>query len=75
MTSEPTKNVPSTVTAPQAETVESTELTVVVDDLLDSLQSKFASVSSEIYDKIEAMSRRLDAMEASLQGGSGGGGK
>jgi heat shock factor-binding protein 1 len=47
----------------------------VVDDLLDSLQSKFASVSSEIYDKIEAMSRRLDAMEASLQGGSGGGGK
>ncbi|KAF8538125.1 hypothetical protein BDD12DRAFT_885986 [Trichophaea hybrida] len=76
MTSEPTKNVPSPSPAPPAETVESSELTAVVDDLLDSLQSKFASVSSEIYDKIEAMSRRLDAMEASLQGGgsSGGGG-
>jgi heat shock factor-binding protein 1 len=46
----------------------------VVDDLLDSLSGKFANVSKEIYDKIEAMSRRLDAMEASLQQGTGTGG-
>lgn len=44
------------------------ELTAVVDELLDSLSTKFASVSSEIFEKIEAMSKRLDAMEASLQG-------
>ncbi|KAI5853088.1 hypothetical protein DFP73DRAFT_535076 [Morchella snyderi] len=43
------------------------ELTAVVDELLDSLSTKFASVSSEIFEKIEAMSKRLDAMEASLQ--------
>jgi predicted Zn-ribbon and HTH transcriptional regulator len=35
--------------------------------LLENLSTKFASVSKEIYDKIEAMSKRLDAMEASLQ--------
>ena len=46
---------------------EASELTAVVDDLLDSLSAKFASVSSEIYEKIEAMSRRLDAMEQGLQ--------
>lgn len=43
------------------------ELTAVVDDLLESLSTKFASVSTEVYGKIEAMSKRLDAMEASLQ--------
>ncbi|KAL0635005.1 hypothetical protein Q9L58_006034 [Maublancomyces gigas] len=47
------------------------ELTAVVDELLDSLSTKFASVSSEIFEKIEAMSKRLDAMETSLQQGSG----
>lgn len=43
------------------------ELTAVVDDLLNSLSAKFASVSSEIFEKIEAMSKRLDQMEAQLQ--------
>jgi heat shock factor-binding protein 1 len=38
-----------------------------VDDLLNSLSTKFASVSSEIFEKIEAMSKRLDQMEATLQ--------
>ncbi|KAG0644310.1 heat shock factor binding protein 1 [Tuber brumale] len=45
----------------------STELTAVVDDLLNSLSTKFASVSSEIFEKIEAMSKRLDQMETQLQ--------
>ena len=39
----------------------------MVDELLDGLSSKFASVSSEIYGKIEAMSKRLDEMEESLK--------
>ncbi|PWW76676.1 hypothetical protein C7212DRAFT_319522 [Tuber magnatum] len=43
------------------------ELTAVVDDLLNSLSTKFASVSSEIFEKIEAISKRLDQMEAQLQ--------
>jgi len=43
------------------------ELTAVVDDLLNSLSTKFASVSSEIFEKIEAMSKRLDQMETQLQ--------
>ncbi|KAI5843689.1 heat shock factor binding protein 1 [Tricharina praecox] len=52
--------------------IDNTSLDAVVDDLLDSLSSKFASVSSEIYEKIEAMSKRLDAMENSLQQQAGG---
>lgn len=43
------------------------ELTAVVDDLLNSLSTKFASVSTEILGKIDAMSTRLDAMEAALK--------
>jgi len=46
---------------------DNTSLDAVVDELLDGLNRKFASVSLEIYEKIEAMSRRLDAMESSLQ--------
>jgi len=42
------------------------ELTAVVDDLLDSLSAKFASVSTEIFEKMDAMSKRLDALEAAL---------
>ncbi|KAI5807014.1 hypothetical protein EDC01DRAFT_637830 [Geopyxis carbonaria] len=71
MTSE--SSTPSTTPAAAAgndsttSTDNAPDLTAVVDDLLDSLSSKFASVSSEIFEKIEGMSRRLDAMEQTLQ--------
>ncbi|RPB29869.1 hypothetical protein L211DRAFT_47634 [Terfezia boudieri ATCC MYA-4762] len=39
------------------------ELSAVVDDLLDNLSKKFVTVSLEIYEKMDAMSKRLDAME------------
>ncbi|KAI9850065.1 MAG: hypothetical protein M1838_006145 [Thelocarpon superellum] len=45
------------------------ELTAVVDELLDSLSSKFSSVSSEIFNKMDDMSRRLDSLEETLQNG------
>ncbi|KAK7746602.1 hypothetical protein SLS62_009323 [Diatrype stigma] len=44
----------------------SDELTVVVEDLLNSLSSKFAGVSSEIFAKMDEMSKRLDSLEAAL---------
>ncbi|KAI1076047.1 heat shock factor binding protein 1-domain-containing protein [Whalleya microplaca] len=43
------------------------ELTVVVEELLNSLSNKFTSVSSEIFAKMDEMSRRLDNLEAALQ--------
>ncbi|KAI9856523.1 MAG: hypothetical protein M1813_008901 [Trichoglossum hirsutum] len=43
------------------------ELTAVVDELLNSLSSRFSSVSSEIFSKMDEMSRRLDSLEANLQ--------
>ncbi|KAI9759228.1 MAG: hypothetical protein M4579_002516 [Chaenotheca gracillima] len=47
------------------------ELTVVVDELLNSLSTKFASVSSEMFSKMDEMSRRLDSLETALQSGEG----
>ncbi|KAB8296045.1 hypothetical protein EYC80_008853 [Monilinia laxa] len=43
------------------------ELSLVVDELLNSLSNKFAGVSSEIFAKMDEMSRRLDNLEATLQ--------
>ncbi|KAK6954714.1 hypothetical protein Daesc_004682 [Daldinia eschscholtzii] len=45
----------------------SDELTTVVEELLNSLSSKFDGVSSEIFAKMDDMARRLDNLEASLQ--------
>ncbi|KAI1326810.1 heat shock factor binding protein 1-domain-containing protein [Xylariaceae sp. FL0255] len=45
----------------------SDELTAVVEELLNSLSNKFASVSSEMFTKMDEMSRRLDNLEAALQ--------
>ncbi|KAH8790174.1 heat shock factor binding protein 1-domain-containing protein [Hyaloscypha finlandica] len=47
----------------------SAELSAVVDELLNSLSNKFAGVSSEIFAKMDEMSRRLDNLEATLQSG------
>jgi len=48
------------------------ELSAVVDELLNSLSNKFAGVSSEIFAKMDEMSRRLDNLEATLQNGAEG---
>ncbi|PMD59017.1 uncharacterized protein K444DRAFT_531338, partial [Hyaloscypha bicolor E] len=50
----------------------SAELSAVVDELLNSLSNKFAGVSSEIFAKMDEMSRRLDNLEATLQSGAEG---
>lgn len=42
------------------------ELTAAVEELLNSLSNKFAGVSSEIFAKMDEMSRRLDNLEAAL---------
>ncbi|KAF2646083.1 hypothetical protein P280DRAFT_415025 [Massarina eburnea CBS 473.64] len=51
----------------------SNELAQVVDDLMTQLTSKFSTVSSEILAKMDDMSRRLDNLEATIQGGDGKG--
>jgi len=43
------------------------ELSAVVDELLNSLTTKFNSVSSQIFSKLDDMSKRLDNLEATLQ--------
>ncbi|KAI1312806.1 heat shock factor binding protein 1-domain-containing protein [Xylaria venustula] len=45
----------------------SDELTIQVEELLNSLSSKFTTVSSEIFAKMDEMSRRLDNLEAALR--------
>ncbi|CAN8095571.1 unnamed protein product [Discula destructiva] len=42
------------------------ELTQQLDDLLNTLSNKFAGVSSEIFAKMDEMSRRIDNLEAAL---------
>jgi len=46
-----------------------TDLSAAVDDLLNSLSNKFASMSSEIFAKMDEMTRRLDNLEAKLMAG------
>ncbi|EAT82326.1 hypothetical protein HBI56_090720 [Parastagonospora nodorum] len=49
----------------------SVELAQVVDDLLSQLNTKFSTISSELLSKMDDMSRRLDNLEATIQGGEG----
>ncbi|KAL2288706.1 hypothetical protein FJTKL_03394 [Diaporthe vaccinii] len=42
------------------------ELTQQLDELLNTLSNKFAGVSSEIFAKMDEMSRRIDSLEAAL---------
>ncbi|KAK8001930.1 hypothetical protein PG991_014152 [Apiospora marii] len=39
----------------------------VLEELLNSLSNKFAGVSSEIFAKMDEMSRRLDNLESALK--------
>ncbi|KAL1891527.1 hypothetical protein Sste5346_007619 [Sporothrix stenoceras] len=43
------------------------DLTAQLDDLLNTVSNKFAGVSSEIFAKMDEMSRRLDNLEAQLK--------
>ncbi|KAI5461222.1 heat shock factor binding protein 1-domain-containing protein [Mariannaea sp. PMI_226] len=43
------------------------DVSAAVEELLNSLSNKFAGVSSEIFAKMDEMSRRLDNLEAALQ--------
>ncbi|KAL1891376.1 hypothetical protein Cpir12675_004990 [Ceratocystis pirilliformis] len=42
------------------------DLNAAVEELLNSLSNKFAGVSSEIFAKMDEMSRRLDSLETAL---------
>ncbi|KAA8567836.1 hypothetical protein EYC84_008291 [Monilinia fructicola] len=65
----PNPNRMSTIstTSGTTDTSATAELSLVVDELLNSLSNKFAGVSSEIFAKMDEMSRRLDNLEATLQ--------
>ncbi|KXX80915.1 Heat shock factor-binding protein 1 [Madurella mycetomatis] len=62
----PPNNEPSTPQANNTSDDARAELTVQLEDLLNTLSNKFAGVSSEIFAKMDEMSRRLDNLEAQL---------
>jgi heat shock factor-binding protein 1 len=69
-----------TLTSPSQSKSESSdkateELSVVIDDLLNQLGTKFSTISEELLGKMDEMSRRLDSLEAAIQAGKGGEGK
>ncbi|KAB5575767.1 heat shock factor binding protein 1-domain-containing protein [Coniochaeta sp. 2T2.1] len=43
------------------------ELAAHIDELLNTLSNKFSGVSSEIFAKMDEMSRRIDHLEAQLK--------
>ncbi|KYK58678.1 hypothetical protein DCS_05695 [Drechmeria coniospora] len=45
----------------------SADVNAAVEELLSSLSDKFASISSEIFAKMDEMSRRIDGLESALQ--------
>lgn len=49
----------------------SAELAAVVDDLLNQLNTKFTTISSDLLSKMDDMSRRLDNLESQIQAGDG----
>ncbi|KAH8702759.1 heat shock factor binding protein 1-domain-containing protein [Phaeosphaeriaceae sp. PMI808] len=61
----------SDATSPNSNTDSSGELAAVVDELLSQLNTKFSTISSELLSKMDDMSRRLDNLEATIQGGDG----
>jgi len=58
----------NTNTAPASENSDDVraELTAHIDDLINMLSNKFAGVSSEIFAKMDEMSRRIDDLESQL---------
>ncbi|KAL8305350.1 hypothetical protein RB601_009588 [Gaeumannomyces tritici] len=67
MSSNNDNNDPSQTTQQNSEAEDARgELTAQLEDLLNTLSNKFAGVSSEIFAKMDEMSRRLDNLEAQL---------
>ncbi|UNI18986.1 hypothetical protein JDV02_005212 [Purpureocillium takamizusanense] len=61
--------LPNTTTlteTPQSSESTNADVSAAVEDLLNTLSNKFASVSSEIFAKMDEMSRRLDNLESAL---------
>ncbi|KEY69766.1 hypothetical protein S7711_03746 [Stachybotrys chartarum IBT 7711] len=61
-------DLPSNNTGDQTEPAEDprADVNAAVEELLNTLSNKFAGVSSEIFAKMDEMSRRLDSLEAAL---------
>jgi heat shock factor-binding protein 1 len=61
-------NPDSSIIEPQNKTTDEArpDVTAAVDELLNTLTTKFAQVSSEIFNKMDDMSRRIDKLEAEL---------
>ncbi|KAK3378451.1 hypothetical protein B0H63DRAFT_247768 [Podospora didyma] len=64
MESNPDSSAASQATSPSDDA--RAELTAQLEELLNTLSNKFAGVSSEIFAKMDEMSRRLDNLEAQL---------
>jgi len=56
----------SDISEPNAPETPSSDVTAAVEELLNTLSNKFAGVSSEIFAKMDEMSRRLDSLETAL---------
>ncbi|KAH7318608.1 heat shock factor binding protein 1 [Stachybotrys elegans] len=48
-----------------------TDVAAAVEELLNTLSNKFAGVSSEIFAKMDDISRRLDRLEAAMKENDG----
>ncbi|ODA84041.1 hypothetical protein RJ55_02559 [Drechmeria coniospora] len=55
------------LTRPKSSESSSADVNAAVEELLSSLSDKFASISSEIFAKMDEMSRRIDGLESALQ--------
>ncbi|KAF4585775.1 heat shock factor binding protein 1 domain-containing protein [Ophiocordyceps camponoti-floridani] len=66
MAPEETKERTPPKDAPPSESANA-DVGAAVEELLNSLSSKFATISSEMFAKMDEMSRRLDNLEAALR--------
>jgi len=62
-----TTTIPPAAGSATAEISSPHELTAFVETLLEQLDSKFDEMSSQILDRMEQMSTRVDALEGSIQ--------
>ena len=70
--SEPNGATPSSTSkdVPSAQEANN-DLTSAVDDLLETMRTKFTAASQEMTQRMDDMSRRLDQLEASMRKGEG----
>ncbi|TDL25829.1 hypothetical protein BD410DRAFT_784857 [Rickenella mellea] len=63
----PTKTLPAQSLTATTEISSPHELTAFVETLLEQLDTKFDDMSNQILDRMNQMSTRVDALEASIQ--------